>query len=304
LGAVIVEIDGDIFHHRQLTASEDGSFYDLAWHCSEGGITRADRVSGIVMGDIHVDVVDPTVVEATFGQAGICNTLQPRELVWHDVIDSHSISHHNERDPVLKIAKHFDGSNDIEKEIHRALAFIDTHSPFFCTNIVPASNHNEHVSRWVRDNAKNPARDPQNVQFWAMLFVKAIEHQRRGESFDPLAWMATQYLACANRTRFLARDEHHAIEKFAVDAHGDLGVNGSRGSLIGLSKMAVDQVIAHGHGPGIEGKCVQVGTSTLLRLSYNRGPSNWLHTHFVIYPDGNGTLVNVVKGKWRLERQT
>lgn len=299
-GAVIVEIDGDTFHHRQLTAAADGSFYDLENHYTADGVRPTGRVAGLVMGDIHVDVVDPEVVYATFGPGSITEALRPRELVLHDVIDCHSISHHHEKNPLLKIEKHFQNTNDIEAEVHRCFEFVDRYAPEDTLIVFPASNHNEHLERWVGDNAKKPAADPTNVQFWAKLFSEGVRCARLGQKFEPLAWLASEYLQCYSETKWLERDEHHAIAGNGVEHHGDLGSNGSRGSLEGLARLALKIVIAHGHGAGIEGLCVQVGTSTRKRIGYNKGPSNWLHAHYIIYEDGNGTLVNVINGEWRL----
>lgn len=301
IGAVVVEVGPRTFHHRQLTACEDGSFIDLRHEYTPDGVREAGPALGLVMGDSHIDHIDPTVVSATFtDHNSICQAMNPERLVWHDMLDSHSISHHNERDPVLKVAKALRNQNSIEAEIARALGFIDTHTPHYARNVIPASNHNEHLARWVRDNAKDPARDPTNVIFWAHLFSESIKHETAGTYFDPLEYVARNQLGVYKKTKFLRRDEAFNVGGFGVDNHGDLGPNGARGSLMNLSKMGLDIVIGHGHGPGIEGQCIQVGTSSKMRLGYNRGPSSWLHTHFLIYPNGKGTLINIIDGEWRM----
>jgi hypothetical protein len=40
------------------------------------------------------------------------------------------------------------------------------------------------------------------------------------------------------------------------------------------------------------------GTSSLLRVSYNRGPSSWSHSHVVQYPEGPRTMITMWGGRW------
>jgi hypothetical protein len=81
--------------------------------------------------------------------------------------------------------------------------------------------------------------------------------------------------------------------------HGHLGANGARGGLRGFSKLGVKTIVGHSHTPGIIEGAYQVGTSSHLKLEYNDGPSSWLNTHALVYPNGKRTLINIIKGKWR-----
>jgi hypothetical protein len=55
-----------------------------------------------------------------------------------------------------------------------------------------------------------------------------------------------------------------------------------------------------GNSPGIFQGVYQVGISARLNLEYASGPSSWMNTHCIIYPDGHRTLIHIIKGKWRL----
>jgi hypothetical protein len=66
-----------------------------------------------------------------------------------------------------------------------------------------------------------------------------------------------------------------------------------------LRRIGARTVIGHSHSPGIEEGCYQTGTSSMLRMGYNSGPSSWLHAHCIIYPNGKRSLAVVVDGKWR-----
>jgi hypothetical protein len=67
-----------------------------------------------------------------------------------------------------------------------------------------------------------------------------------------------------------------------------------------MRRIGVKSVIGHSHTPAIEEGCYQVGTSTKLSRGYTHGPSSWLNTHAIIYPNGKRTLINIIDGKWRL----
>jgi hypothetical protein len=62
----------------------------------------------------------------------------------------------------------------------------------------------------------------------------------------------------------------------------------------------VKTIIGHSHSPGIDGGCYQTGTSTPLRLDYNKGPSSWLNCHCVLYANGKRSLLPIIDGEWRL----
>jgi hypothetical protein len=81
--------------------------------------------------------------------------------------------------------------------------------------------------------------------------------------------------------------------------HGHLGPNGARGSIRAFGKIGVRSIVGHGHGPGIKDGVMQVGTSSYLRLGYNKGPSSWLHAHGALYQNGKRSLLIIINGRWR-----
>ena len=87
-----------------------------------------------------------------------------------------------------------------------------------------------------------------------------------------------------------------------VGYHGHFGPGGARGTLKAFTKIGAKSVIAHLHVPGIDKGAYQVGTTSKLKAEYVKGPHAWLHTHCVIYPNGKRSLINIIDGKWRLER--
>lgn len=301
-GACVVEVDGKHFYMRQINAVSDGSFIDLDTEYRPSGKTRKVKAAALVMGDTHVDFADPGVTSATFGKDGIIEALQPEELIWHDVLDFHSASHHDKFDVFKRYAKHKSGRDSIEDELDRCYAYIDRYSPPNIRNVVVASNHHEHLARCVRDT--DPRTDLRNCVFLSRTFIAmaegATDRENGASTIDPFAWWAQHKLKCYDRTTFLKRNESHLVRGIEVGFHGDHGANGSRGNIKGYAKIGVKTITGHTHTPGIRDGAYQVGGNTRLDLAYLNGPSSWLHCDCVVYENGKRSLIIIIEGKWRL----
>lgn len=301
-GALVVERDGDLFFPRQLNATPDGCFYDLDYYYTPRGRRRAPRAAALVMGDSHIEFIDPAVVEATFGSRGIVRTLRPEALVWHDAHDFYARNHHHNGRVFTNYAKHLSDMDNVERLLDETFAFIDRHTPRDTRNIFVASNHPDALARWVAET--DPKADSKNVLFWAHTFAAMLGNTRMTESgastVDPFEYWARYKLRCYERSSFLARDQSCRIRNIEVGFHGDQGLNGARGTVRGFTKIGTKSVVGHHHSPAIQGGVYCVGTSSRLHLEYNHGPSSWAHTHCIIYPNGKRTLVTIINGKWRV----
>lgn len=304
-GALIVEIDGDIFHIRQIEAEETtGEFYDLNWHYRPYQRRKKSTVSAIVTGDTHAQWTDPRVVASTyFNKNSLINTLKPKYLVWHDLLDFYSRNHHHHKNDLINYAKHHGGLTNVEAEIKLTLDLVDQTTKPGVTNVIVPSNHNEALDRWLRE--ADPKVDPENAAFYHRM--KSLQYENTQitstglKTIDPFAEYAKNYMQSWDQTEFLSRDQSFLINGIEVGFHGDQGPNGGRGSVRNFSRIGVKTIIGHSHSPGIVGSCYQVGTSSLLKLEYNKGPSSWLNTHCIIYPNGKRSLLSVIEGEWRVQ---
>ncbi len=303
-GGLVVEVqDNKVFHMRQVHAlRKDGSFIHLDKKYSHKGVTKAPRPLGLVMGDTHVDYVDPDVVCATFtNEDSIVNTLRPRALYWNDLLDFYAQNHHHRGNPFVNLAKHRSGRNNVREEVERACAFVDHHSPAYCTNYLLPGNHPDALMRWVKE--ADWKGDPENAEFYletALALVRSTRATDTGShTDDPFNYWAKQLIQCADRTEFPSRNEAVHVGGMEV-FHGDHGPNGARGSINGFKRIGTRSIIAHLHTPGIEEGCTQVGTSTRKGLEYVSGPSSWMHSHALINGDSTVTLLNIIRGDWKI----
>lgn len=305
-GAVLVEVcsDGSWFV-RQLEAAQDGSIRDLHLKAQDGVVTDGHPVECVSWGDVHVRVVDPEVRALAWGPGGMLDELQPRMQVLHDVIDFRSRNHHDAKDPLLTFLKWKAGEESVEGEVRETVDFLAQEAvrPWLETYVAP-SNHHEAMTRWLKET--DWRKDPVNAEFYHEAWLALL----RGEPdvfewacrrIEPIYWKAQTGLAMV---RFLRDDESLVVAKEAdggieVGMHGHLGPNGARGNARAFARLGRRVTVGHMHSACIMLGVYVAGTSSLMRLGYNRGPSSWSHSHVIHYPEGTRTMVTMWRGRWR-----
>lgn len=298
--AVLVELDGEKFNLRHLHYStEKKRCIDLGWAYTATGVIRAPAAEALVMGDTHVDYIDPLVSQATFGPRGIIAECQPKNLIWHDLLDGYSVNPHHGNNPFNRVAKRRSARDNVLEEIKRAVSFVVQHSVGRNSVIVP-SNHNDFLHRWVV--SADWKLDPVNAECYldtALQMVRGSLSTVRGTEYPDPFGLWFNKLAGTKAARILNRDESFKLAGIELGMHGDRGPNGARGSVMNHRRLGVKTVIGHSHSPAIEEGCYQVGTSTRLRLEYNSGASGWQNTHCLVNADGKRQLINIIHGKYR-----
>lgn len=291
MGGVIVEIvDDKVYHFRQVQADANGRFIDLGTEYSPKG-KKSIRPAAFVLGDWHSGDTCPKA-RATWEE--ITRTLKPEYLVLHDAFDGKSINHHEMKNTILRSHRAQEGELDLLSELVGLRDDLEALAQLVDQVVVVKSNHDEFLDRYLKDGMYT--QDPYNHKTALRLALAMLE----GE--DPLRWGVEEMVGMENKdkVRWLSRDEDFFIAKIQLGAHGDKGANGSRGSLQSMEKSYGNSVTGHSHSPEILRGAWQVGTSSLLKLSYNVGPSSWLNTSCLVYPNGARQLINMIDGKWRL----
>src|ERR1700677_589045 len=182
LGAAVVEIDGPRFHLRQINASKDGSFYDIV----DGEALRftgligdmpevADGVPGIVMGDTHVEGIDPDVERATFQE--IIPQLKPKKVLYHDLEDGGSVNHWAAKNPFVTGARYYSEAGSASEEFYDALAFVRERTVSGIESIIVASNHNDWLHRWILDRDWKTL-SPKDRGFYLKVASKLYEQSK------------------------------------------------------------------------------------------------------------------------------
>jgi hypothetical protein len=158
------------------------------------------------------------------------------------------------------------------------------------------------MERWVVDT--DYRRDPVNAIYYLEAALACHEAVRDGlDDFHLLEW-AIRKSGHGQKVQFLREDESLVVcrdEAGGIECgmHGHLGPNGMRGNIIAFGRMGRRANVGHAHSAAIYRGVFQAGTSSLLDLGYNKGPSSWSHSHIITYPEATRSIVTMWNGRWR-----
>lgn len=292
MGAIIVEIeDNKRYHFRQIQADAKGRFVDLAT-CYDGDKTYQMHAEGFSMGDWHSGETDPTAKKAWKEVIELC---KPKKLFVHDGFNGLSINPHEEFNQIRRAILADSGLLNLKNELKQFAKDLNEMASWSSIEeiVVVKSNHDVFLDRWLQ--AGTYVKDANNYSLGVEL-ANAMVHGK-----NPLQYgVESLGLAKESNVRWLNMDEDYFIAGIQCGAHGHKGPKGSRGSLAGMEKAYGQSVTGHSHGPEILRGSWQNGTSSFLKLSYNEGPSDWVHSSTLIYPNGMRQLINSFNGKWKL----
>lgn len=293
-GFLLVEVCGDgAWFVRQVQATEEGVLRDLDLKVEDGVVTRGNPIEAITWGDVHVRVLDPEVNELAWGRGGMLDTLRPRFQIVHDIIDQRSRNHHEIKDPIASYRKWASQQESVADEVAEVVEWLTLYAVRpWCETIVAPSNHHEALERWIKE--ADWKKDPVNAEF----YLEACLALLRGES-DVFEWACRRVDGMPDGVRFLKTDEAFVAASVELGQHGHLGINGARGNGKSFSRLGRPATTAHEHTAMIHLWNWVAGTSTRLRIGYNRGPSSWSHSHVIQYPEGTRAMVTMWKGRWR-----
>lgn len=288
LGFVVIEIkDSNTFFARQVTATDDGDFYDLYYKVEDGEVSKINTIAAAVLGDLHYGQHDERVISKTLD---LFKNLKPDQVVLHDVFDGLSINHHESKDPFIQYQRELDGTNSLKSEVD---AMLDGLKSFEQYNVVIVrSNHDDFLDRWLKGTDWRKASTMKNsieyMEYSALLLKGSAPN-------GVIPYLINQKYP---KYKTLGRSDSFVVNGWELAQHGDVGSNGSRGSLVQFRKLNTKIVVGHYHSPGRKDGALAVGTSTKLRVNYNIGPSGWLQSHVIIHHDGKAQHINFIKGEF------
>lgn len=291
MGAVIVEVENEeIFHFRQVQASKkDGSIVDLGVRYSQTATSKV-KPEAFVLGDWHSGETDPVASKCWFD---VIKALKPKRVVLHDAFNGHSINHHEHEQQLTRAVRAAQSELDLGQELTGLAHDLAAFAAEVDEVVMVKSNHDEFLGRYLQKGSY--VDDAMNHRLCLQLAIAMLD------GHDPLRYGIEHHAGVKlPNVRWLGRDEDYKVAKIQLGAHGDKGPNGARGNLQNMEAAYGSSVTGHSHTPEILRGAWSVGTSSKLKLMYNVGPSSWMHTSCLIYPDGSRQLINVIFGKWKL----
>lgn len=289
LGFVIVELDGEDFHIRQVNADDNGNFYDIHKQVVGGlVVNNLDGIETAILGDIHVRHSDERVTNVVFD---LLEKLEPTETIIHDIAEMESILHWDEKNPFKLLEKEENGTDDLEKEIEEIMEWIENHKQY--NLVLVRSNHDDMLDRWLMST---DWRKSKNKKMYLKLSNILSEGGEEVRMKGILPHLIEDRFGAKIRT--LSLDDSYRVMGWELAMHGHLGANGSRGGHTQFKNLNTKNIVGHGHHPHREDGHIMVGTLSHLRVGFNRGASNWMNGIGVIYPDGKAQLIHIINGKY------
>ncbi len=319
LGAVLVEFDheGNPFC-RQITATEDGTFYDLDRRVSDGVVTTGHRVRALVCGDAHLRKLDQGNALATFGTlpgvnatyaGSMLEVLQPEHVMLHDVFDNESRNHHHVGDNGYSLEMWERGRDSVRSEVYDVAAFLEHLDDPSRRTVVVESNHDLALERFVREARYR--NDGPNIRYGLELDRQYLAFRSRaGEALDrgerpekfSLLETAVRGMEPEIPNTVWAYDGHSfLVDGIECGHHGFRGANGAKGTISGYARMGRKMTVGDKHSPEINEGVYCAGAMNLSH-GYNRGPSSWAVSHVVQYADGARAIITLQQGRWRAEK--
>lgn len=274
-GFVIVEVkDNQTFFIRQVTASNDGSFTDLIYNVKDKKVTKIKELAYVNVGDKHIGVHCPTTEKQ---QEKLLNYFKPKHTIIHDAFNGTSVNHHQEKDPIKKYALQLTGDNLIKREFENLYKWVEKWLKY--NLVIISSNHNDWIDRYIK--SMDWKKDVPN----AMEYMKFAEILLSGKAKDGLVgYLLKERFKKA--IRVVGRNESFRIKSIELSQHGDIGINGARGSIKSFKKLSTKIDVMHTHTPAREDGVMYGGTSTYLRQDYMSGASNHKNADIICHLDG------------------
>lgn len=307
-GAVIVEVDTskDYIHFRQVSIDDDGVMNDIDTKYTPETVLKA-KVDAVVMGDIHEMFLAELVKEkGLFGNDSLVKTCKPDYIVYHDLLDQYTESHHNQNSAFRKYMIANEGVN-IVQEVNSAVDFVQrTLDELNAVPIIASSNHNSHLTQWLeRTDWKNYPTIARDILKYNMMMLDEIDAVDNVDAKIPDLFRLILLERFGSDIIALDYNENMKISSFEIALHGDKGVNGTRTLGNIHNHINTKLISAHSHSAKrIDGHIV-VGTSSELDRNYTYGLSTWSYTHAIIHNNNKAQLItqNSLNGEFRIAKK-
>lgn len=302
-GAVLVEVDDTgSWWVRQIHIDADDAIMDLGpdgysgVYIQAGQVEAKECVASIYWGDVHTAEMELWVRDLAWGKGGMLDTTRAKYQFMGDVLSMRSRTHHEIDNFHRSYQKHVDGEESVKDEVQLTADFLNEAYRGWCETVVIQANHDRHLDRWL--NEADFRKDPVNAKYFLELQWKVLDALDRGDKdFSIMEWALSQ-AGIKDDTRFLRTDESFVVAGVENGLHGDLGMNGSRGSTRGLTKLGRPLNKGHDHSAAIRDSVYSAGACSLT-FGFMVGPNSHSISHTATYQNGKRSVVTMWAGKWR-----
>lgn len=297
LGGIIVELEKDgSFHFRQIQFEpKSGSFIDLDKKFSSNGNVYDNQVSLIRPGDYHSAHIDPTNKKILID---ILNKFSPEYVVIEDFNDGFSINPFNNRKNISRAIQFVEKKSNLFKEFELMGDEAEDLANTNVENIIfIRDNHSLFLDRYLEECKFKD--DKENLIF-ALELASGL-----AKGFNVTQYGIEALLGITNsKFKFLVKDESFAPNGIENSIHGHI-YRGRRSPALATLDIAYGACNAgHDHSAKIYRDIFVCGTleyKTSDKVEYLEGASNWTTSMIFEHSNGSRQIVNIIKGKYRLE---
>lgn len=310
LGGVVIEIlpDGRTWARHISADPETGSFHDLDVRVDDSGITRGNRIEALQYGDVHHEHLEADVALPIWGydpqgaridrkaaRLSLFEKLRPKYQLMHDLSDFAPRNHHNIGDRHFRYRTFLQGRSSVEHELRRCARFLELTRRDWCTTVVVESNHDNALTKWMKNKAYDPDTDEINALFWYETQAYIYRYMRDNGGREPFLFRDILRGMSRDRLRdvhFLTADDSLKLTPMQIEQsqHGDRGAGGRPGSPSSYVKIATLLSTGHTHAPGRRDNLATPGVLKL-DLFYNKGLTNWAICNLATQQDGSRQLL-------------
>lgn len=302
-GATLVEVDATgSWWVRQIHIDEDDAIMDVGPTGYTGVYVQAGKVhvkrvvESIYWGDVHAAEMELWVRDLAWGRGGMLDWTMAKYQFMGDVLSMRSRGHHEIDNFHVSYQKHMAGEESVKDEVQLTADFLNEAYRGWCETVVVQANHDRHLDRWL--NEADFRKDPVNAKYFLELQWEVLDAFDRGDKdFSIMEWALNQ-AGAQDDVRFLRTDESFIVAGVENGLHGDLGMNGSRGSTRGLTKLGRPINKGHDHSAAIRDGVYSAGACSL-SFAFMVGPNSHSVSHIATYENGKRTIITMFGGKWR-----
>jgi hypothetical protein len=299
-GAILVEVvDSNNYHFRQLVANNAGVVYDMGQRFDGKTKSAKEDAELMVLGDIHSSETDNESWKAT---KKMLKQFKPEYVMVHDLFSGICVNPFEQGNETKRARLAVSGRDSLFKELEgcgKMLTELMDTLQQGAQVVVVRSNHDQFLDRYISAGDFRMSSG-KNLPLLHRLAADLQETPSEDLVGGALRLGIENYAYhLIDGVRWLHSDEDFKKRGWQFGDHGHLGPNGTRGSIRNQEKYLGKSVCGHSHSPGIFRDAWRVGTLSKLDLGYNKGTSNWMHTNFVFYRNGQGQLINILDGKYK-----
>ena len=271
-------------YNRDYILEWDGtgfSFFDEYW-TPDGLHAEPASYEAIHLGDVHAEGLTPVIIKQ---RMRLIEKLNPKQIIWNDLHNQGSQSHHN---TMIENLKRFqNGTSCVRSEVQKSIDVLNKMGKGR-KNVIVRSNHHDHLDQWL--NRYQPKNDITNAEYFFWLMDKVAKNPGK----CPFELAIEEGLKVDYE--FVDGDDAYNVAGIDVGQHGDKGADGAR-SAVGFHKLSRKIQSGHTHKRWIKGLHWTSGVLPL-ELGYNKGYGTWSSTDTMITSEGTRTHITFINGKF------